>query len=103
MSGVRHRKHEIEHRGILLRLIPVLLEHARAVRESVPDGGVEIRDDALEQRACRIGHGQKLVLAECRGQVWKCLVSMRDCGARGWGQPCAWFRDGLLRGGWWWL
>ena len=99
MSGVRDRKHEIEHRGILLRLIPVLLEYARAVRESVTDGGAKIRDYALEQRACRIGHGQNLVLAECRGQMGKRLVSMRDCRAWGWGQPCAWFRSGVLRGG----
>lgn len=97
MSGVRHREHKIEHRGILLSLIPVLFEHARPVREGVTDGGVKICDYALKQCTCRVGHRQELVLPKCRRQTWKCLLSMRGCRARGWGQPRAWFRSGVLR------
>jgi hypothetical protein len=35
--------------------------------------------------------------------MWKCLLPMRNCRARGWGQPRAWFRSGVLRGRWWWV
>src|SRR5579863_953648 len=51
MSGMRHRKHKIEHRVILLGLITVLFEHARAVCKGVTDRRIKICDYALEQCA----------------------------------------------------
>jgi len=96
---VCNREQKIEHRGILLGLIPVLLEHARAIRKGVSDGSVKIRNYALEQRACRVWHRQELVSAKICGEVRKCLVSMWDGGAWCRGQSCARFRGRMLRRG----
>ena len=67
MSRVCYCEHEIKHWGCtLLGLVPILLEHARAVRKRISDGGIEICHYALEQRARRARHRQQLVLAKCR-------------------------------------
>jgi hypothetical protein len=44
-----------------------------------------------------------LILPKRRGEVWKCLLPMRDCGAGRGGQSCARFRSGVPRERWWWM
>ena len=68
MSRVRlsHRENKIKHRSTLLAFVPILLEYARPVRKGVSDWGIEVRDDAPEQRACQVGHRQKLISAKSR-------------------------------------
>lgn len=86
MSRVRHCEYKIEHRGTLLVLVPILLEHARPVRKRVSDRRIKVRNDAFQQRAHRVGHRQQLVSPKRRGKVRECLVlMMRDGRARGGG------------------
>ncbi len=68
MSRVCHCEHKIKHWWCtLLGLVPILLEHPRAVRKRISDRSIEIRHYALQQRARRVRHRQKLILAKGRG------------------------------------
>lgn len=88
---------EIQHRSLLgaCRLVPILFEHPAPVRKRVPYGGVELRDDGLEEGPGRVGYGENLVAPERRRERGEGLTSVVG-GRWPWGgvQACPGWRFG---------